>query len=249
MKKKLRKIIEDNTTFNGRLFDYVIQLLIVLSLIIFALETLPSNSAETYYWLHTGEIVLVFLFLIEYSLRIYVAKHPWQYVFSFYGIIDFLAIFPLFIGLAIDLSYIRIFRIFRIFRAFKLVRYNRAMHRFSIAARIIKEEIILFFLVSGIFIFLAAAGIYFFEHPIQPENYASIFDGLWWAVTTLTTVGYGDIYPVTAGGKVFTFFMLIVGVGIVTIPAGLVASSLSRAREIEQEEMKNKTSGSHHPHP
>jgi voltage-gated potassium channel len=122
----------------------------------------------------------------------------------------------------------------------KLIRYNKALNRFHIATKIVKEEIILFLIITFIFIFLASAGIYFFENKAQPEIFASVIHSAWWAVVTLTTVGYGDVYPITIGGKIFTFFILLIGVGIVTIPAGLVASALSKAREIEEDNDKNK---------
>ncbi|HUH51883.1 MAG TPA: ion transporter [Flavobacterium sp.] len=174
------------------------------------------------------------IFTAEYLLRIYISKNPLKYIFSFYGIIDFLAIFPFYLRTAYDFRALRAFRIFRVFRALKLIRYNKALNRFHIAAKIVKEEIFLFLIVTGIFIFLASAGIYFFENEAQPEIFTSIIHSGWWAVVTLTTVGYGDVFPITVGGKIFTFFMLMVGVGIVTIPAGLVASALSKAREIEE---------------
>lgn len=110
------------------------------------------------------------------------------------------------------------------------------MYRFNLAAKIVKEEIILFLIVTAIFIFLASAGIYYFENEAQPEVFSSIFHSAWWSIVTLTTVGYGDVYPITLGGKIFTFFILLIGVGIVTIPAGLVATALSKAREIEEQE-------------
>ena len=100
----------------------------------------------------------------------------------------------------------------------------------------------MFLVISLIAIYLTAAGIYFFENEAQPDSFSSIFHSFWWAVVTLTTVGYGDIYPVTVGGKVFTFFVLIIGVGIVTIPAGLVASALSRAREVEEKRLDEEES-------
>lgn len=78
-----------------------------------------------------------------------------------------------------------------------------------------------------------SVGIYYFENPLQPEAFSSIFSSLWWAASTLTTVGYGDIYPITTGGKIFTFFVLFIGLGIVSIPAGIIASALSQAREME----------------
>lgn len=184
------------------------------------------------------EILCVIVFSIEYVLRIYVSDKPLKYIFSFFGIIDLLAILPLYLNVALDLRSLRAFRIFRIFRALKLVRYNRALHRFQIAAQIVKEEIILFFMVASILIFLSAAGIYFFENEAQPELFSSIFESLWWAIVTLTTVGYGDVYPVTIGGKIFTFFVLIIGVGIVTLPAGIMATALTKARSIEEAEIK-----------
>jgi voltage-gated potassium channel len=234
MKKKLRKIIEDNTSKKGRVFDYCIQILILLSLVSFTIETLPNNSKETIEIFNNFEFICVIFFSIEYLLRIYVAKKPMQYIFSFYGIIDLLAIFPFYLNRAYDLRSLRAFRVFRVFRALKLIRYNKALKRFSIAAKIIREEMILFLMITAIFIFIASAGIYYFENEAQPEVFKSVIHSGWWAVVTLTTVGYGDIYPITVGGKVFTFFILIVGVGIVTIPAGLVASALAKARELEE---------------
>ena len=236
MKEKLRIIIEDNTSPKGKIFDYFIQILILLSLIAFTIETLPNNSIYTIDVLNAFELICVIIFTIEYLLRIFVSKKPFRYIFSFYGVIDLLAILPFYLRGAYDLRALRAFRIFRIFRALKLIRYNKALNRFHIAARIVKEEMVLFFIVTAIFIFLASAGIYFFENKAQPELFSSVIHSGWWAIATLTTVGYGDVYPITMGGKIFTFFILLIGVGVVTVPAGLVASALSKAREIEGKE-------------
>ncbi len=240
MRSKLRDIVENNASKKGKIFDYFIQALIILSLISFTIETLPGNSAELKILLKSFEYFCVIVFSIEYLLRIYVARNPFKYIFSFYGLVDFIAIFPFYLNTFYDFRALRAFRIFRVFRALKLVRYNKALNRFNLAAKIVKEEVILFLLVTFIFIFLSSAGIYFFEHKAQPENFSSILHSGWWAIVTLTTVGYGDVYPITVGGKVFTFFILLIGVGIVTIPAGLVASALSKAREVEDQARKNK---------
>lgn len=234
-REKLRNIIDDNTTKKGRIFDYTIQVLILISLISYALETLPELEASQRKILRVIEYVSVIIFTIEYVLRIYVAKKPLKYIFSFYGIIDFLAIFPFYLRMATDLRSLRAFRVFRIFRAFKLVRYNKALMRFHQAWKIVREEVILFLIVTAIFLYLASAGIYYFENPQQPEIFSSIFTSGWWSVVTLTTVGYGDVYPITTGGKLFTFFILMIGVGIVTIPAGLVSSALTKARDMEEQ--------------
>lgn len=239
MKEKLRRLVEDNTTYQGRIFDYTIQTLILISLIAFSIETLPDNSYLVRRVLHYIELVCIIIFSFEYITRIFVAKNPIKYIFSFYGIIDLLSILPFYLPTSLDLRAIRVFRIFRIFRALKIIRYNKALHRFHLAAQIVKEELVLFIIATLILIYLSATGIYFFEYEAQPDIFQSIFHSLWWAIVTLTTVGYGDVYPITIGGRIFTFFVLIIGVGIVTVPAGLVATALSKAREIEKTEDEN----------
>lgn len=238
MKSTLKSIIEDTSTVLGRRFDTFIQVLILLSLISFAIGTLPNLNSQAIYLLETFELICVVLFSIEYVLRVVVSDKPFKYIFSFYGLIDLLAILPFYLRTALDLRALRAFRVFRVFRTFKVIRYNQALHRFGLAFKIVKEEMMLFFLVTAILIFLSASGIYFFEHKAQPEVFASVFHSLWWAVVTLTTVGYGDVYPITIGGRVFTFFVLIMGVGVVTVPAGLIATALTKARELND---KNKS--------
>ena len=238
--EKLRSIIEDTSTVKGKIFDYFIQVLILLSLLAFTIETFPDNSKSTIKLLNTFEFLCVIIFSVEYLLRVFVSKKPLNYIFSFYGIIDFLAIFPFYLKSIYDLRALRAFRIFRIFRALKLIRYNRALNRFNIASKIVREELILFLILTCIFVFIASAGIYFFENEAQPETFSSVLHSGWWAIITLTTVGYGDVYPITVGGKIFTTLIVLIGVGIVSIPAGLVASALSKAREIESKETRNK---------
>lgn len=235
-KAKLRSVIEDNTTKKGMYFDYVIQILIFISLVAFALETLPDNSIKFISILNSIEIFTVIIFTIEYILRIYCAEKPFKYIFSFYGAIDFLAIIPFYLRFGLDLRSLRAFRVFRVFRALKIVRYNKALKRFGLAAKIVKEEIILFMIVIVIFIFLVSSGIYYFENEAQPESFKSIPHSFWWTIVTLTTVGYGNVFPITISGKIFTFFVLIIGVAVVTFPAGLVATALSEAREIEDKD-------------
>jgi voltage-gated potassium channel len=233
MKKFLRSVVEDNTSKKGKVFDFIIQALIFLSLIAFSIETLPNLPEWIINLLKAFETFCIYIFLAEYVLRVFVSKKPFNYIFSFYGIIDFLAIAPYFISSFVDLRFLRAFRVFRIFRVLKLVRYNKAIRRVSIAAKEVKEEVALFLIATLILIFIVSAGIYFFENEAQPDKFQSVFHSMWWTIVTLTTVGYGDVYPITVGGKIFTFFILILGLGIVTIPAGLVASALSKAREIE----------------
>lgn len=217
----------------GRL-DNLIQLLIVVSLITFGIETLPNLTDGHRKTLHIIEIITVTIFSIEYLLRLFFSRNKRSYVFSFYGIIDILAIIPFLLATGIDLRSIRAFRFLRLFRILKLARYSSAMQRYHRAFIIAREELILFGAASLITFYLASVGIYYFENPSQPEVFTSVFHSFWWAVATLTTVGYGDIYPITVGGKIFTFIVLIIGLGFVAVPTGLFASALSAAREEEK---------------
>lgn len=210
--------------------------LIVLSLVAFALETLPNLSDSSKTYLRYFEIFSVVIFSIEYLIRIICSQAKFRYIFSFYGLIDLLAILPFYLSLGVDLRTLRAFRLFRLFRLLKLARYSSAMRRYHKAFLIAKEELVLFGTASMIVFYLASVGIYYYENEAQPEVFASVFHSMWWAVATLTTVGYGDIYPITAGGKVFTFIVLLIGLGFVAVPTGLFASALSKAREDDSDE-------------
>ena len=234
----LKRIVEENDTRWGRVFDLSIQILIVVSLVTFSIETLPNLSEPVRRLLRYMEVFTVLVFTVEYLLRVYVADRKRSFIFSFFGMVDLFAILPFYLSTGVDLRSIRAIRLFRLFRALKVVRYSRAIRRFHRALVIAKEEIALFSLVAALLLFLSAVGIYYFENETQPEVFASVFHSLWWSVCTLTTVGYGDVYPVTTGGKIFTFFVLAIGLGIISVPAGLVASALSRAREMEDNESK-----------
>ena len=176
-----------------------------------------------------SQVITVSIFTLEYLLRIIVADKKSDYVLSFFGVVDLLAILPFYLTLAIDLRAIRIIRLLRLFRLLKLARYSKAVERYKIAFREIKEELIIFFSATCFVMYVSAVGIYYFENAAQPEQFTSIFHSLWWAVATLTTVGYGDVYPITMGGKLFTFLILMVGLSIVAIPAGLLPSALQDA--------------------
>ena len=235
-KLKLKSIMEKTDNRAGFVFDSFIQVMVVLSLLAYSIETLPNLSAEVESFLHWFELCSVMVFTLEYLLRVYVATPCSKYIFSFFGVIDLLAVLPYFVGFSLDLRSMRAFRLLRLFRIFKFARYSSAAHRFHIALSIAREELVLFLCVTLILIFLAAVGIHHFESEAQPKTFGSVFHCLWWAVSTLTTVGYGDVYPITVGGKIFTFCILIVGLGFISVPAGLVASALSKARQIEDTE-------------
>ena len=233
MLEKIRIVIEENDNKWGRIFDIFIQVLILISLICFSIDTLPSLSKNQKDILDLFELIIVAIFSAEYILRIIVSKKKLRFIFSFYGLTDLLAILPFYLFTGIDLRAIRAFRLLRLLRAFKLVRFTKAMDHIKKAFNMVKEEFTMFFFVTFILIFLSAAGIYFFENQAQPEVYSSIFTSLWWSVVTLTTVGYGDMYPITAGGRIFTVIVMFIGIGVIAVPTGLLASALGKVRDSE----------------
>lgn len=221
-KERLRDILD------GRIVSGIIQFLILASAIVFVLE---SDSRFKSYVLHFVVLDFVFflLFSAEYVLRIYLEPRKRDFVLSFYGIIDLFAILPSLFFLP-GFRVLRILRFLRVFRIFKATRFILAVDRLGMALNEIRRELLALAILSLMFIYLAACGIHYFERNAQPEAFGSILGAMWWAVVTLTTVGYGDVYPQTAGGKFFTAFVALIGVGIIAIPSGLLASALTEAR-------------------
>ena len=234
-KEAIRTVLEDTDRPSDKVFAFTIQFLIIVSLVTFSIDTLPNLEQRTKDILRLAEVITVGIFTAEYLLRIAVSKAPMKYVLSFYGLVDLAAILPFYVAAGLDLRSVRVLRLPRLVRILKLLKYNRAIKRFHRALIIAREELILFGFVAIILLYLSAVGIYYFERAAQPEEFGSVLHSLWWAVTTLTTVGYGDMYPVTAGGKLFTFIVLMIGLGIVAIPTGLFASALTKVRDEEQE--------------
>lgn len=225
--EKLKSIIEDTDTNLGKAFDLFIQTLILISICLYSIETFPEYRDGTPLF-NIIEYVIVGIFTLEYILRIIVATSRPGFIFSIWGLIDLFAILPTYLSFGIfDLRFLRIYRLLRVIRIFKFGRYTRALDGLKKAIISIKEELIVFGFATLFMIYVSAAGIFIFEHEAQPEHFKSIFHSLWWAVVTLTSVGYGDVYPITAGGRVFTFFILMIGLGIVSIPTGLLASALT----------------------
>jgi len=224
MKSHLKNIIESQDSKAGKFFDLFIQTLIILSLLSFTIETSPGLSSDFYNFLSYFEFISVIIFSIEYILRLYVSDKKTSYIFSFYGIIDLIAVAPYYLSGAVDL---RSFRIFRLLRLLKLFRLSEPLNSLKKSFLKVKQEMIIFSFVALMLLYISSVGIYFFESPSQPEKFSSIFACMWWAISTMTTVGYGDMVPITTGGKIFTSFISFIGIGVVSIPTALLASSLT----------------------
>jgi len=228
-KDRLKEMVLNPDSRSGSIFDNLIQLLIIVSLVSFSIETLPNLSQSTLHILGLLEIVIVTIFSFEYVLNILFIRKPFKnYIFSFTGLIDLLAVLPFYLQSGLDLRSIRIFRLLRLLRLFKLFRDGSAITTFKLAFRKVKAELTIFIVATFFILYIASVGIYYFENQAQPENFGSIFHSMWWAVATLTSVGYGDVYPVTIGGKAFTSIIVLIGIGIVAVPTGLLASAITR---------------------
>jgi voltage-gated potassium channel len=236
-KKWLNKTIIEHDSKTGKVFDIIINSLIFISIIDFSIGTIPNLTPEIHSIIYVVELITVIIFTLEYFLRLLVSDKPLKYIFSFYGIIDLLAFLPFYLSSGLDFRSIRIFRFFRLLRIFKLFRYQRAMDRYRTAFLMIKSELAIFLTAAIFLIYIASVGIYYFENPVQPEKFYSVFECMWWAIVTFTTIGYGDLYPITIGGKIFTSIIVIVGLGIIAVPTGLFASALTRTIQIENEKI------------
>ena len=234
-RERLGRLVDDGAEDPaGRRFAVAVQAAILLSVAVFTVETLPGLPRGALRALLWVEAALVLLFTAEYALRAYAARPTRSYVFSFFGVVDLLSILPFYLGVT-GVSTLRLLRCFRLFRIFKLSRYSRATRRLLRALQLAREELGLFAMLACVVTYLAAVGIYYFEHEAQPGKFASVPHSLWWAVVTLTTVGYGDVTPVTLGGRLFTGLVLLTALGVVSIPSGILASSLVEVRHEEEE--------------
>jgi voltage-gated potassium channel len=148
-------------------------------------------------------------------------------MFSAYGLIDLISILPFFLNqlVKVDGRFLRILRLFRLTRIFKLGRGSSSLKLFIKALNGVKNELKFTLFLSLLAILFSASAIYYLEHEAQPEKFSSITESIWWATVSLATVGYGDVYPVTAGGKIFASIISLIGIGIVAIPTGIISAS------------------------
>jgi voltage-gated potassium channel len=203
-----------------------LHILIVISAVAIAMETVETLPATLRRILTWVEYLILAIFTVEYMLRLACSDRPLRYAVSFWGIVDFLAIVPAILFLLPDAQSIRSLRLLRLVRLLKLFYASRALDRLSRAFEKNRAELMIFSFIALVVLYLSAVGIYHFEHQAQPETFGSIPAALWWALATLTTVGYGDVYPVTLAGRAFTGLVLLVGLGIIAVPAGLITSAL-----------------------
>jgi len=217
--------------------DVFFIILICLNVLAIILESVASLEAQYHNTFQLFELISVAIFTLEYLARVWASvdqsrfsnaplKGRLQYMFTPMALIDLLAILPFYLGSLVGLD-LRFLRFLRVLRIFKLTRYSAAMR---MVINVFKEEAGTFcaaFSVLLMLMVLASSGIYLIEHEVQPEAFGSIPASMWWAISTLTTVGYGDVTPITPWGKFFGSCITLVGMGMVALPAGILASGFS----------------------
>ena len=203
--------------------------LILFSIVLVIVDT-HNVSPEVRRLLHWFEIATYLAFSVEYVVRIRLAmtKRGWKsYVFSFWGMVDILAIIPFYLPLmvSIDSRFLRVLRLLRVVNIVKAGRHSRAINTLLKVIRSVSTEVSVTLFASVVTVVFAGMLMYYAEHDAQPEVFSNLTQSIWWAVATLTTIGYGDIYPITALGKLIASLLAFVGIGLVAIPAGLISAA------------------------
>ena len=239
LKQKIFDIIFEADTPYGKLFDISLLLLILLSVGLVMLESIPAINARHHSVLVTLEWVLTSLFTIEYLLRIYCVKNRWRYIFSFYGVIDLLSILPFYLGLFFPtskyLSSIRILRLLRIFRIFNLTRFTRGKNVLMLGLKESKDKIIVFLSFVVLIVVVIGSVMYMVEHDHPESGFTSIPISIYWAIVTLTTVGYGDISPVTGLGQFLASVVMIIGYGVIAVPTSIITMEMNKASRTKED--------------
>jgi len=238
MRLRVFQIIEKAETDDlwSRVFDLFIVTLIMLNVVAVVLSSYASVSKIYGSLFDVFELVSVIIFTIEYGLRLWTAqfKYPqlgaasavFRYLISFMALVDLAAILPFYLPMLFpfDLRFLRILRVTRIMRILKVHRYTESL---QMIARVLKsraQDLIVTVFITSLLLLLASSVMYYLENEAQPSQFPNIVASFWWAIATLTTVGYGDVYPVTVGGKIISGIIAVLGIGLVALPTGIISS-------------------------
>lgn len=261
LKQQIFQVIDDGVKEKSQLnkrVDLLITFLIILSVIAIILESYASLRQQFGNGFFYFEILTILVFSTEYVLRVWTAdlKYPemkpararWRFVSSFMGIVDLMAILPFYLPflLRFDLRFIRVLRVLRLLRVLKLRRHSKAL---SIIGRIFFEkrsELSITLFVTFILLLISSSIMYNLEHEAQPKLFPDIISTFWWAIATLTTVGYGDVFPITPWGKFVGGIIALLGIGMVALPTGIISAAF--IDELENEKKEENQSYRYCPH-
>lgn len=253
MRKRVAELLEVSQPGDatGRLIDLFLVLLIVINVVAVTLESVAAIESRYGDWLHNLEIFSMGVFTVEYLARVWscvdVPGGRWKqpvagrlrYMMTPGALIDLFAILPFYLAALIPMD-LRFLRVVRLLRIFKLTRYSSAMQVLLDVMRDEAAPLAAAFFILFILLVLSASGIYLIEHDIQPEAFGSIPAAMWWSMATLTTVGYGDVAPITPSGKFFGGLITLIGMGMVALPAGILASGFSDKLHQRREQYRHK---------
>jgi voltage-gated potassium channel len=236
---------------NSKFFDPFIVVLILLNVAVVVLETVDWINDSYAQLFRVFDLFSVAVFTVEYILRAWICTENPKFKAAFSGrlhylitpmaIVDLMAILPFYLPFIFpDLRFVRAIRLFRLFRILKLARYSDALKTFAEVLNLKKEELGVTFFATLILLVVSSSMVYEAENEVQPEAFANIPDAMWWGVVTLTTVGYGDIYPVTPIGKIIGSFVVISGIGLFALPAGILASGFNEVLQRRKEKKRKK---------
>lgn len=203
-------------------------------------------------YFYAFEFASILVFSGEYIYRV---RHAFisggkqgvlNYVFSLFGVIDLISILPFYLNqlITLDGRFLRILRLFRLTRIFKLGRNSNSLRVFTKSLEGVRAELVFTLFLSILTILFSASAIYYLENEAQPDKFSSITESIWWATVSLATVGYGDVYPITVGGKIFATIISLVGIAVVAIPTGVISASFVEEIRIEKENQRNETNES-----
>ncbi len=231
LRKKINAVLFDSDQLSGRLFDIVLMVVIVLSILTVMLESVESIRAEYAGIIAAFELLFTSLFTLEYVLRIAVSEHKRKYAFSFFGIIDFIAAIPGWIAyFSVGYTYILVIRSLRLFRILRILKLTRFIGEADVLSRALmasRYKITLFIAVMSVLVVILGTVMYVVEG--EASGFTSIPRSIYWAIITLTTVGFGDIVPRTVLGQAVSSLVMILGYGIIVVPTGILTSETIHA--------------------
>ncbi len=253
-REQIFNIVNDNSkdSFANKAFNITIMLLIVLNVIMVIVDTVSGLPLWIKKTLLIIELTSIIIFTIEYILRLWTAIYIYphlshtrarlRYVFSYMALIDLLAILPFYLPFifTVDLRILRMIRLSRLLRVMKVNRYSNSLHTLSNVLKKKSPQLISSTVIVSILIIISAVTMFNLEHKAQPTVFKNLFSSIWWAIATLTTVGYGDIYPITPFGKILSGLIAILGIGLVAIPTGIISSGFMESISKEKEEKEEK---------
>ena len=234
-KVRLHEIIYEADTFEGKLFDIILLILIATSVVIVMLESVESLNIAYHTYFYLAEWVITILFTIEYIARIITVKNSSKYIFSFYGIIDFLSTIPLYLSFVFAgtkvLIVLRSLRLLRLFKILEVSRYVGESNKLLTALKRSRVKISVFLFAVIIIAIIFGSLMYLVEG--KESGFTNIPVSIYWSIVTLTTVGYGDIHPVTPFGQFIATVLMVLGYGIIAVPTGIVTSEMNKQKKVD----------------